>query len=239
MLGYELNNMYSHDAESILGAFFKAYESALANFEAATVLAEQQHLAQATSLAILALEEVGKMMLLDGLLFARTGDERYKHYKQGNLSHRTKLDAVELYPLFLNYLTTVDPRENETRFNQTMVIVFTDLKAKRQKLATLLGEGFVFPDLDNLKQKGFYSHEIDGVLKSNKDAIDPEVSKAVLDLAWRVIDTLKFLLGIHLENYRERFRTLRDKVDEVTLKRIRKEATKIVTNMFGLEKEQP
>lgn len=231
--------MISHDAEVVLDGFNKAYESALANYEAASALANLNYFAQATSLAVLALEEVGKMMLLDGLLFARTGDERYKRYKQGHLSHRMKLEAMELYPLFLHYLTTVDPRQNETHYKQTMVIVFADLKAKQQKLADLLGEDFVFPHLDDLKQKGFYSHETGGVLKANKEAIDHEVAKAVLELTWRVTDTLKFVLGRHLENYKERFQSLREKVDEVSLKRVRKEATKIVTNIFELESEPP
>ena len=51
----------------------------MANFEAASTLADHQHFASSTSLTVLSLEEVGKMMLVDGLLFARTGDERYWH----------------------------------------------------------------------------------------------------------------------------------------------------------------
>ena len=95
--------MFSHSTDTVLSAFEKAYESALANFEAASALADLNHLAALTSLTVLSLEEVGKMMLIDGLLFARTGDERYKRYPKGHLSHRMKLDALELYPLFLNY----------------------------------------------------------------------------------------------------------------------------------------
>jgi len=105
--------MYSHPTETIYQAFVKAYESALANYEAVSLLAGRGFDAQATSLAVLALEEVGKMILIDGLLFARTGDERYKRYKSGNLSHRDKLDALELFPLLLNYLMRFEPRCNE------------------------------------------------------------------------------------------------------------------------------
>jgi hypothetical protein len=98
----------------------------------------------------------------------------------------------------------------------------------------LFGENFVLPDLDELKQKGFYSHEVEGSLESNKDAIDPKVAKTVLELAWRVTDSLEFVLGLHHENYREQFRTLRDEVDDIALRRVRKEAAKIVENIFGL-----
>lgn len=146
-----------------------------------------------------------------------------------------KLDAVELYPLFLHYLTTIDPRRNENRYKQTMLVVFTDLKAKRQELADLLGKEFVFPDLDELKQQGFYSHEADGVLKANKEAIDPKVAKALLALTWRVTDTLKFVLGRSLEHYKEFCQDLREKIDEVSLRRVRNEATKTVGNIFGMD----
>jgi AbiV family abortive infection protein len=231
--------MYSHDTETVFNAFAKAFESALANYEAASALADQNHISQASSLAILSLEEVGKMMLLDGLLFAKTGDERYKLYKQGHLSHRMKLDAVEFYPFFLHYLTTIDPRQNESRYKQTMLLVITDLKARRQELADLLGEDFVFPDLDRLKQQGFYSHEVDGVLKANKEAIDPKVAKALLALTWRVTDTLKFVLGRSLEHYKAFFQDIREKMDEVSLKGVRNETAKVVGNLFGIDVEKP
>ncbi len=99
--------MFSPDAETVYNAFAKAFESAVANYEAALSLANHNHISQASSLAILALEEVGKMMLLDGLLFAKTGDERYKLYIQGHLSHRMKLDAVELVSIHRVFQTPI------------------------------------------------------------------------------------------------------------------------------------
>ncbi|MCH8206619.1 MAG: AbiV family abortive infection protein [Chloroflexi bacterium] len=230
--------MYSFDSEWVLSGFSKAYTSALSNYDAAVALADQNHHAQATSIAILALEEVGKMVLLDGLLFARTGDERYKRYKKGHLLHRTKLDAIKLFPLFLFYLTSVDPRRDEDRFKQTMAIVFADWEAKRQKLADLLGENFAFSGLDTLKQQGFYSHETDGTVKANNEAIDPEVSRAILELTWRVTDSLRFVLGQSLEHYKDFFREVREKVDDASLKRTRNYATKIVKGLFGLEEDR-
>jgi len=233
------SQMYSHDTKTVLNAFAKAYESALANYEAASALAELKHFSQATSVAILSLEEVGKMFLIDGLLFARTGDERYKHYKQGHLSHQMKLNAVALYPLFLGYLTISDPRRNEGSYHQMMESMLTDLKTKRQELADLLGKDFLFRNLDHLKQKGFYSYEADGVFKANKEAIDPELAKAVLAFDRSVTDALKFVLGRSLENYNALFQDLREKVDEVSLRQIRNEATRFVRNVLGLDIEKP
>ncbi len=226
--------MFSHDLNICLDAFEKSYESALANYAAAAALADLKHLSQATSLSILSLEEVGKMMLIDGLLFARIGDECYKNYKQGYLKHRMKLNAVELYPLFLHYLSTIDPRRDEARFNQTLRIAIDDLKKKRQNICEILGNNFTFSDLDALKQKGFYSHEDDRGLKSNVEAIDHNLAKAVLALSWRVTDTLKFMLNCSLEKYRESFQELRKKNDEFTLARVRNEANKLVQNIFNV-----
>ncbi len=231
--------MYSHNPDIILDAFTKAYESALSNYEAASILKEKGYFSQATSIAVLALEEVGKMMMLDGLLFARTGDERYKQYKSGHLSHRMKLDALELFPLFLHYLSTVDPRQNEKRYKQTLVVILTDLKEKRHKLSNLLRNDFVFPDIDSIKQKGFYSHESDVGFIANKDAIAPELSEAILELTWRITDTLKFVLGHSIEKYKNQFYSFREHIDEETLKRVRKESNKIVENIFGLTTGKP
>ena len=86
--------MDSPSTNYILDAFTKAYESALSNQDAAAALADLEKDAQSTSLSVLALEEVGKMMLIDGLLFARQGDERYQSWKRGRLSHEANRRAA-------------------------------------------------------------------------------------------------------------------------------------------------
>jgi AbiV family abortive infection protein len=231
-------SVYTHPTEAVLDAFTKAYESASLNYDAASALAERRFNGPATSLAVLALEEIGKMVLLDGLLFARTDDDRYKAYTKGHLSHRMKLDAVEIYPMFLHYLSLADPRYEETRYKQTIAVVMTDLKAKRQRLVDLFGESFGFQDLDALKQKGFYSHQDGAVFKSNAEGLDPEKAKAILDLTWRVIEALRFVLKNALDEYKKRFASYRSKVDQQTLLRIRQNAEAVVENMFGREDER-
>ena len=225
--------MYSHDTDTILDLFTKAYESAHSNYEAASALSKIKQYSQSTSLAILALEEVGKMILVDGLLFAREGDERYKHHKKGHLSHKMKLDALEIYPLFLGYLSYADPRQHEKKYKQMMVIVITDLKEKRQKIADLFGDDFLLMDLDILKQQGFYSHTSNGKTKSNREGVSPEIAKSILDLTWRVTDTLKFVLGPNLVHYRNQFRDYREKIDDITLRKFRNNAKQIAETIFG------
>lgn len=231
--------MYSHSDDFLLDAFAKAYASAIANGVAATTLADQGHHAQAASLAVLSLEEVGKMMLLDGLLFARTGDDRYKRWKKGHLTHREKLDAVELYPMFLHYLTTTDARSGEAHYQQTMLIMQAELYERRQTLVDLFSPEFSLSSLDAVKQKGFYSHVVNGELRSNVDGVEPEVSQAVVALAWRVADTLRFVLEESLDNYGKLVRSVRNKSDDSTLKGVRRSAKEIVEKLFRADLVEP
>ena len=224
--------MYSYSTDFVLDAFTKAYETAQTNSEAATTLKERGLLGPATSLAVLALEEVGKMVLLDGLLFARGGDERHRRFTKGHRTHITKLDALELFPLFLAYLATIDSRESEPRYNQTMAIVQTKLKQRRQTVTDLVGDDFKLTMLDALKQKGFYSHHVGTACCSNQDGISPELADAVISLVRCIVDSLQFVLRVSFGNYRQQFFTLRSKLDEAALSEIREQAVKIVDDLF-------
>jgi len=224
--------MSSYSNDFVLGAFSKAFETAQTNSDAAAVLKEKGLHGPATSLAVLALEEVGKMVLLDGLLFARGGEERHERFTKGHRAHKNKLDTLELFPLFLHYLTTSDPRESELRYKQTMVVVLTELKQRRQAVADLMGDDFQLSSLDALKQKGFYSHQDGTACLSNQDGISHEVAEAVISLAWYVVDSLRFVLRLSLDRYKQRFVTMRHKLDEASLTVIRKKAAAIVDNIF-------
>lgn len=235
-------NMFSLDAHFMLDAFSKAYESAISNYDAAVALAESGRHAQATSIAIAALEEIGKMMLIDDLLFARTGGERYQrhYYKDGQLAHHVKLDALELYPHFLNSLTTADPRRNEMGYKHMMATVCSHFVTKRQKLVDLVREDFVFLHLGALKQQGLCSHEADRAVRANREAVDLEVSKAIVALAGCITATFRLVLGPSLDHYRILFRDLQEKGHETYLETIRGEATEIFKGVFGLlEDERP
>jgi len=110
-----------------------------------------------------------------------------------------------------------------------------ELKAAQQSMVDQFGSEFSFQHLDSWKQKGFYSHDDNGTLKSNREGINSQGAKAVLGFTWRVIDSLKFVLDKSLENYKSHIFSVRDKLDEVTLRRKRKAAEEIVKNMLGLE----
>ncbi len=54
--------------------------------------------------SVLALEELGKLMALDGLLFARHDDRKCKHFKDASRSHETKPSSI-----FATYKETAMP----------------------------------------------------------------------------------------------------------------------------------
>jgi AbiV family abortive infection protein len=66
--------------------------------------------AQALSLSVLALEELGKLFCIDGLLFARTDDHKVAAFAKSLRSHALKLEAILMFPLFLGRIAAVDPR---------------------------------------------------------------------------------------------------------------------------------
>jgi AbiV family abortive infection protein len=230
--------MYSYSTDFVLDAFCKAYETAEANYRAAAALKEKGLWGPATSLAVLALEEVGKMCLIDGLLFARGGDERHRAFTKGHRMHAAKLDRLELFPLFLDYLTTIDPRQKEEVYGQTMIAVLSDLKRRRQAVADLHGHPFLLGALDELKQKGFYSHNVGVSCFSNQEGIPQPLAEAIVALAWRVTGALQFVLGPNLDAYKQRVISLRSKMDDTKLAEIRKLVAADLETLFGPLQEQ-
>ena len=65
-----------------------------------------QH-APALSLSVLALEELGKMCAIDGLVFARSNDDKAQRFDKSLRGHDVKLAALQLLPLFISALLTL------------------------------------------------------------------------------------------------------------------------------------
>jgi hypothetical protein len=227
--------MYLPDPELLLTSFFKAYQSAVTNYNAAVALTEQDYHAQAESLGIVGLEEIGKMMLIDDFLFERTDGARYQASSSSQFAHLLKLDAIELYPDFLRGLAAIDPRRNEMGYRQTMTIAGSQFAAKRQKLAGLVGENFAFSQLDCLKHQGLYSHETDGTARANEESADAEVCRAVMELVRAITDTIALVLGPSLERYKSLFFGDQDRAGVAGPGSWRDDATEIFRGVLGLE----
>jgi len=189
--------------------------------------------ALALALAVLALEELGKLSAIDGLLFARHDDYKSATFDQSGRSHSRKLEILELLPLLLLLLSRTDPRYGkEEKYNAALAISVLDLKEAGNAVRAKLQEaGFV--GLDRWKQQGFYVSAGEKCFVAPRDAIKPSLAKAVHRLAWRATTTLDFLLkGGNLERYLENARSLRAKTTEDEHRELERRGAELAKTIF-------
>jgi AbiV family abortive infection protein len=228
---------YRNNLDFVAAAFQACWKTAQDHVEAAKVLMDSGHHAQALSISVLALEELGKLFCVDGLLFARSDDDRAKQFAKSLRSHATKLAALELFPLLLNNLSSVDPRNSEGRFAQAIAASALDLKARGTTVLEM-SSGDGFHTLDSWKQKGFYSRPSDASFMKPSESVNPEMAEAVYRLAWRACSTLDFLLKDgNLQRYIDSAQTLRSKMTEEGHQELTARAEEIMTSIFPSDDE--
>jgi len=190
----------------------------------------------AISLSVLALEEIGKLHIVDGLLFAKPGDERSDLYEKGFRKHTIKLKVLDLFPLMLTYLCTFDPRyASEQRFRLTLAIVVDQYKRDRIALAPWLGPACDLVELDRWKQKGFYVHVDERNHVARPSEIDEKMAAAVLQLAIRIVDAVNFVMKDNMARYRQRIKALREKLTEDQHAKIKADALKVIGPLLSIE----
>ena len=206
---------YRNKLEFIEDAFKACWTNANDLIESAKLLLDKGFHGIALSISVLALEELGKLFCIDGLLFARSDDHKAQAYAKSLKSHSTKLSSLTLLPLLVGNIAKVDPRyESDTRLSQAIVISMTDLKKRGNTVFGLLPNAS-FQDLDALKQQGFYAQPYNNVFRAPNSAVSRDVSEAVYSLAWRATTTLDFLLkGGNLNRYIESARSIRERMTE-------------------------
>jgi AbiV family abortive infection protein len=206
---------YRNKLEFVEDAFRACCINANDLVASAKLLLDNGYHGLALSVSVLALEELGKLFCIDGLLFARSDDHKAEAYVKALKSHTTKLSSLTLLPYLLGNIAGVDPRiKSEATFAQAVVIAIKDLQERGNVLFLLLPNSS-FHDLDNLKQQGFYAQPYNNVFKSPRCAINKDTSEVVYSLAWRATTTLDFLLKDgNLNRYIEAARLVRGKMTE-------------------------
>ena len=225
---------YGHDVSFIEAAFRACWRNSDELVRGSKLLLDAGLHAQALALAVLALEELGKLFCADGLLYARLDDERARQFAESLKRHSVKLSALTLFPLLLGQIASVDPRYGkEKRFAQALAIGITDLKNRGNAVFALLSENS-FQDLNALKQRGFYAEPKSGVFSAPSDSIEPQLADAIYNLAWRASSTLDFLLkGGNLERYMEGARKIRKALSEEQHRFIEARAKELATDLFS------
>lgn len=230
---------YRNSLDFVADAFRACWENARNLVTEAKLLSEHGHKARALSLSVLALEEIGKLFCADGLLYARPDDHKAKAFAKSLKSHAAKLSALELLPLLLMNISSVDPRySSEKRFMQAVVISVQDLKGRGNAVFDLLDdEGFT--KLDHWKQVGFYSQPLDNCFITPNDAVKSEIAEAVFMLAWRATTTLDFLLKDgNLDRYIDVARSVRAKMSEEQHAAMSAAGEELANLLFPVEEEE-
>ncbi|MFM9915288.1 MAG: AbiV family abortive infection protein [Rhizobacter sp.] len=229
---------YRNNLDFVASAFQACWSNARDLVSAAKLLLDAGLHAQALSLSVLALEELGKLFCVDGLLFARADDYKAEVFAKSLKSHTTKLEALQLLPLLLESIASVDTRHgSEDRFDQAIEISLNDLKQRGKTLYALL-DGKGFEALDQLKQLGFYARPVGNGFKRPSESITIDVATGAYQLAWRATSTLDFLLTDgNLERYIERARRFRSTLSEQDHEHIAEHAAILVQALFDDDPE--
>jgi AbiV family abortive infection protein len=224
---------YRANLAFVESAFEACWRNAQALVGGAKLLLDNELHAQALSLSVLALEELGKLFCIDGLLFARTDDHKAETFAKSLKSHSVKLDALVLFPLLLGNLASVDPRRTEARFAQALATSITDLKNRGNVVFSMLVNAS-FRTLDQWKQTGFYAQPKGNTFTTPASAVTPEIANAVYELAWRAETTLDFLLkGGNLKRYIDSARLVRAKLTEADHRKLEEMGEAMFVTLFG------
>jgi AbiV family abortive infection protein len=204
--------MNPDNTEEICQGFEQSFRTALEHSRSARTLLMQGTHATAVSLAVLSLEEIGKMIVIDGLLFAKPGDDRWNRHKKVFRSHSLKLQAVEILPFFVRYLSELEPRPSDhPKWARTVVSGVTKVKAARWQLQEQFGDEFTLEQLDRFKQFGFYTHKLDGgSYKRPSELVSKRQARLIVAFASSITGLLEALLTPYLDQYKEHIRSVRD-----------------------------
>ena len=207
---------FRNNTGQVVAAVQACLKNAVQLGEAATEQLRAQRPGLAVALIVLALEEVGKLVLADGLAFAQPGDERATRFEEALRKHKTKLEVLDLFPFSVPYFAQFDPRfENEEKFQRAILISLNGTKQTRAELAKWLGEDWSFQSLDAWKQRGFYAHFGDGSsLRAPNDAMDSEFAAKMVQFGIVLINFIDFPLRENFRRYGEFLEGVRAKWSE-------------------------
>jgi AbiV family abortive infection protein len=188
------------------------------------------------SLAVLALEEVGKLCAIDGLLFVRSDDHKAHTFGKSQRDHNIKLAALTLLPFLIGNFSRFDPRrENKEVYAKTMAISLHQLKSDENLvLQSIKAESIAA--LDKWKQKGFYVAVDPNAFVTPREAIDSKIAEAVRHFTWRAISTLDFVFKDgNLERYINQARLVRSNLSECDHQAFEEVGQQLVDIFFGSE----
>lgn len=226
---------YRSDLEFLESGFRACWQNATDLLSSAQMLLDANQVGISLSVSVLTMEEIGKMMYLDGLLFARSGDYKDENFKSGFRKHQWKLRFLDLFPFFAESLAGSDPRySTDQHFKLALAIALADLQKKRSALSPWLGPASELTQLDTWKQRGFYANAQPEKFVAPREAVPEDFAKGVHALAWRFTSTVDFhLKDGNLERDSDRAKQLRAKLTENDHQLLENTGAALADDIFG------
>jgi len=193
----------------------------------------------ALSLSTLALEEIGKLLFVDGLLFAQHDDYKDQALKKGFRKHAKKLFSLIRFPLAVETFARLDPRyESQPEYRQAIAISLENWNQARCALAPWIGEDCALGSLDFWKQRGFYVEMSKDEFVDPNEAIPTAFAESVVLVASVTVDIINFIFRDNLEGYHEAAQTIRQMRTDEGHEAVKQLAEKLVDEVFaGLKQD--
>jgi AbiV family abortive infection protein len=207
---------YIYPLRHLEDGFFKIPLGIKDLIKASNILLEKKVYAPSLSLSVIALEECGKLFILDSLLFLR--DKKNNYYKKSSISHKDKLDALQFcIPLLLNISKHDKKYKNENlkdKFQMAIKIGLKNLHIEYVQLREQLPRSD-FRELDILKQRGFYSDSSDNIFKTPSSNIDKKLSIQINELANSFYQNITFIMNNEaVDDYISMAKNIRGKLSQ-------------------------
>lgn len=214
---------YHSKLKFIESAFVATSECATELTNAAKILLDNSQNALATSLSILAIEETGKFICIDGLLFSKQGDSKSERYKKSLKAHNVKLDAFIKIRELLSIFIMDDPRRKEGSFVEQFNAGIIGIDKHARSLFNLL-KCDDFLCLNGLKQSGFYAEAKNNTFIKPNDAVTRNIAENVYLLASSATSTLELVIkDNNLERYLNQALSIREKLSEADFDELSKQ----------------
>lgn len=182
--------------------------------DASNALLARKLYAQSLSLSIIALEECGKLFLLDSLLFVR--DKNKDNFNRSSISHHNKLDAsiftIGLLKLISQFDNRSEDEKTKFKFRKAIQIGLFNLHEKYKEVRDDL-PGNDIRALDRLKQNGFYSKFHNQKFEKPSKEVDKVLSKKVNELINLFQKNIQFIMNPQaVSGYTAFAKTVRSKI---------------------------
>ncbi len=210
-----MKRKYRSGLASVLQGIHAAVTQGASLARSAERLQSEGDHALALSVAVLSLEEIGKALLIDGLLFAKAGDEKAAVFERGHRKHTEKLRYVQALPMYLEKQATADPRSEDAKYHERIAAATKDFNAARAELISALDVPEGFEALDRFKQRGFYTELKDGMIfELPAKSISLSLAAAVVTVARTAANAAEIPFEVGVEPYVEFIEGIRGAMTE-------------------------